>query len=728
MLKGLMTRYVLITLAVVFASSTIWVKSRISRQSLKKTFGNLTISKLQPIDHSTRSHTFSIDSSRLSITDRAADQEILFIKFTEAFLNVGPDHYRAKETRGSFQFDFKNQRLCENQTLETVSANDQGISIGGTLNCQFLKRPLQWSLEFSIHSDGHMVSTIRTQPQMSRILFRFQNAIDEVHFGAGEQFTHLSLNGNTVPVWVSEQGIGRGLQPISFILDTLAFSGGTTFTTYLSSASFLTSRMRAFLWDTADYSELDLSEPDSTIIDSFSPVLSLQIFSEKTPKKLLGSLTRQTGRMRQLPDWIHQGAILGLQGGTKAVTDKLGKFENTSAKISALWLQDWVGQRKTSIGKQLWWNWTLDKNHYHDWENFRDSLASRGIRVLGYINPMLVKRPTDNGSLYFDEAKKNNYLVLNKDNNPLKVTITSFDASLIDLSNSKAREWLKTVIRKELVSSGFSGWMADFGEALPTSAKIQQGSAQTFHNLYADVWTELNREVIDEFPEKELVAFHRSGFTKSPSSSTLFWTGDQLVTWDNKDGLHSSLIGLISSGLSGFSLNHSDIGGYTSINQPVVRSMRTEELMLRWMELNAYTSIFRSHEGNLPDESLQVYSNKALIDGFAKWSDEFSRLFPYRKMLMKEAEETGVPIVRSMWLEFPNCKPCLALDSQFMFGDHYLVAPVLLPNKVTKNVYLPEGKWERLHLDDGAFESKGQWVTVDAPLGKPAVFKRLRDH
>ena len=57
----------------------------------------------------------------------------------------------------------------------------------------------------------------------------------------------------------------------------------------------------------------------------------------------------------------------------------------------------------------------------------------------------------------------------------------------------------------------------------------------------------------------------RSGSIHSPRVTPLFWLGDQLVTWDSDDGLGSAIIGMLSSGLSGFSLTHSDIGGYTSI-------------------------------------------------------------------------------------------------------------------------------------------------------------------
>lgn len=56
-----------------------------------------------------------------------------------------------------------------------------------------------------------------------------------------------------------------------------------------------------------------------------------------------------------------------------------------------MWLQDWVGQRRTSIGWQLWWNWQLDGEHYPDWEALVDEIRAGGARVMGYVNPFLAK-------------------------------------------------------------------------------------------------------------------------------------------------------------------------------------------------------------------------------------------------------------------------------------------------------------------------------------------------
>lgn len=80
----------------------------------------------------------------------------------------------------------------------------------------------------------------------------------------------------------------------------------------------------------------------------------------------------------------------------------------------------------------------------------------------------------------------------------------------------------------------------------------------------------------------EAVFFMRSSHTKSPSYSTLFWLGDQLVTFDEFDGLRTTINGHLSAGLSGLSMVHSDIGGYTMVNEFGLNYTRSKELLLRW--------------------------------------------------------------------------------------------------------------------------------------------------
>ena len=196
-----------------------------------------------------------------------------------------------------------------------------------------------------------------------------------------------------------------------------------------------------------------------------------------------------------------------------------------------------------------------------------------------------------------------------------------------------------------------------------------------------------------------------------------------MVTWDEHDGLKSAITGLLSGGLSGISLNHNDIGGYTTVTVPYLLSItRSRELLLRWMEMNIFTAVFRTHEGIQPENNFQFYSDSGTLEHFAKFSKVYAALSTYRKDLMDEAAEKGYPLVRHPFLHYPNDPVAFDLKYQWMLGSEFMVAPVTEENQVIVRAYLPEGSWT--HIWSQVEYIGGRWYDMDAPIGKPAVFSR----
>ncbi len=331
-------------------------------------------------------------------------------------------------------------------------------------------------------------------------------------------------------------------------------------------------------------------------------------------------------------------------------------------------------------------------------------LAADDVRMMTYTNPFLVdvsNRPDIRRNL-FAEAKEAGYLVKRKNGEPYLVVNTDFSAGLLDLSNPNAAAWMKDVIREEMLAVGASGWMADFGEALPLDAVLHSGEdAASYHNHYPVAWAKLNREVVDATPNgDELVFFSRSGFRESPAYTTLFWEGDQMVTWDRHDGLKSAVTGLLSSGFSGFAFNHSDIGGYTAITHPIMKVHRGKELLMRWMELSAFTVVYRCHEGNQPEQNVQIYQDEETLAHFARFAKVYAAWGFYRKQLVQEATQSGLPVVRHPFIHYPEDSNFYSLtNEQFMVGSEFMIAPVTDPETSEISTYLPAGKW--VHLWSG---------------------------
>ncbi len=666
----------------------------------------------------------------LKITHQSNSNKILWQTVPgKSFVMAGKGVESIHEVKGSFFIDDDIQDSCEDQTLSGIKVENNTLLISGELKCQ---SGVSISFDFSLfaHSENQLSFSAHLKDETyNRIYLNYASEKDEGFYGFGEQFTHFDQKGKRLPIFIMEQGVGRGSQPFTFLVDINARAGGKWHTSYAGVPHYMTSKMRSLFLQTSEYSVFDMTQDNEVQISLFANKIQGRIISGNTPLELIEEYTSYSGRMRELPDWIHEGAILGLQGGTEKVTQAYQQMKDKGGPIAALWLQDWVGQRKTSFGKQLWWNWELDNERYQNWKGMLKGLNKEGVHVLTYINPFFAQvedKPNAKRN-QFNELLEKGFLVKTQDGKPYLIENTSFSAGLIDLSNPDARRWVKKVIKEELINSGASGWMADFGEALPYDAKLHSGTPVKGHNQYAQEWQKVNREAIEEAGRgDDIVFFSRSGYSKSPGLTTLFWLGDQLVTWDKYDGIKTAVTGLLSSGLSGYSLNHSDIGGYTTIPSPanwlISHRFRSKELLQRWTEMNAFTTVFRTHEGNRPESNHQFNSDEETLEHFSRFAKIYKAWADYRKQLVKVAAQKGYPVVRHPWVHYPNDDIVKTLQYQFMVGADFMVAPVLDPGQEAVDVYLPQGQWTHLFTGQQYHHEQGKLLNVKAPIGTPAVF------
>uniref|UniRef100_A0A1D1Y4N6 Alpha-glucosidase yihQ n=1 Tax=Anthurium amnicola TaxID=1678845 RepID=A0A1D1Y4N6_9ARAE len=584
--------------------------------------------------------------------------------------------------------------------------------------------------------------------EFNRVVITFSSEMDERFYGFGEQFSHMEFKGKRVPILVQEQGIGRGDQPITFAANLVSYrSGGDWSTTYAPSPFYITSKMRSMYLEGYSYSVFDLTKPDRVQVQIYGSSVQGRILHGNSPVEIIERFTETIGRPPTLPNWIISGAIVGMQGGTDAVRRVWDQLQAHDVPVSAFWLQDWVGQRKTVIGSQLWWNWELDSSQYPGWSQLVKDLRARNIKVMAYCNPCLAltdDKPNRKRNL-FKEAEDLDILVKDGSGSTYMVPNTAFSVGMIDFTHPDASSWFKKILQ-EMVDCGVSGWMADFGEGLPLDVNLFSGEDPIpAHNRYPEIWAKVNREFVDEwkpschrkekeYPEERLVFFMRAGFRDSPKWGMLFWEGDQMASWQINDGIKSSVVGLLSSGLSGFPFNHSDIGGYCAVNFPIIKYRRSEELLLRWMELSAFSTVFRTHEGNNPSSNCQFYSNHRTFAHFARFTKVYMAWKFYRVQLVKEAAEKGLPVSRHLFLHYPDDEHVHGLTyQQFLVGTEILVVPVLDKGKKKVKAYFPLGDgcpWQHVwsgklfgeSSDCDSNTQQGLEAWLDAPIGYPAVF------
>jgi alpha-D-xyloside xylohydrolase len=190
-------------------------------------------------------------------------------------------------------------------------------------------------------------------------------------------------------------------------------------------------------------------------------------------------------------------------------------------------------------------------------------------------------------------------------------------------------------------------------------------------------------------------------------------------------------------GIAGIPWWTTDIGGFHG-GRPENEDFR--ELLVRWFQWGAYCPVMRLHGDRQP--GAKVYrrdGTEALFTGcdnevwsygetvypiLKKYLTVREGLRPYTRRLMREAHEEGKPVLRAMFYEFPKDNECGLLKDQYMYGDRYLVAPVMYTGMRERSVYLPkDAKWK--NVETGEVFSGGQTVTAQAPLDVIPVFEKL---
>jgi sulfoquinovosidase len=629
------------------------------------------------------------------------------------FMFVGTGKESIEMYRGNFQID---DYVDERSPLRYANVVEEPNGYRVKFR-RFLGEQEILSLHFSMNDEGLRITFDMKDKLVNRFWIRISADHEEKVYGCGEQLSHLNLRGKNFPLWSSEPGVGRNKSTYTtWQADVKDRAGGDYYTTNFPQPTFISTKKYFCHVDTTAYADFNFRHHNFHELHIWEVPSSILFECGSDYKDVVRRLTARLGRQPELPEWTYDGIWLGIQGGTDVVEEKLRVAKEKGLKVGAVWCQDWQGKRVTSFGRRLMWNWAWNPEEYPGLDKKIHEWKEEGIRFLGYINPYLAV----DGPLY-KEAFDRGFLATDEEGGEYLVDFGEFYCGVVDFTKEEANEWYQDVIQKNMIEFGLDGWMADFGEYLPTDVNLSNGeTAMKMHNAWPAMWAKVNHEAVKKSGRaKDITYFMRAGYTGNQAYCPLLWAGDQSVDWSMDDGLASVIPAALSAGLTGCGISHSDIGGYTSLHG----NKRSKELLLRWVDMAAFTPVMRTHEGNRPDDCFQYDGDDETLDHFVRMTNVYVEMGPYLKMLVKENAEHGIPVQRPLFMEYEEDTFSYDIQYQYMLGSDVLVAPVYEEGASTRNVYLPGDDW--IHLWTGDTYRGGQ-ITVNAPIGEPPVFYRKK--
>ncbi len=572
----------------------------------------------------------------------------------------------------------------------------------------------------SAEGPAHIVLTLSFAGAVNRQRLAFGCAPDDHFAGLGAQTHDVDHRGQIVPLWVSEQGIGKtDSDELPLVWQVV----GRRHTTHVPQPAMVTSRGTALILDSYAFARFDLcaSDEDRVTLESWEPTSSmvLHLFDGPTPLEALAHMSAHLGRPRTPPPWIFapwNDAIFG--------SDEVRAFahflRDNDIPSSAIWSEDWRGGSDSGDLYRLDEDWRLDREVYPDYEALATELKELGLAPQVYFNTFV----TISGDV-FDEITAAGHAI--KDESGEAYLFDGSDKSfsptaLVDLTNEDAVAYTRAHL-EEALALGSMGWMADFAEWMPVEGAVLASGEDpaVVHNEYPVLWAQLNDEVMKAYDGdvNGAVAFHRSGHLYSQRYVQVMWAGDQRTSFEADDGLPTLIPLGLGLAATGFFFYAHDVAGYqSSTNDPA-----TKELFFRWTELGAFTPVMRTHHGTHARYNWNLRSDEESTQHWKRYASLHIRLYPYLRSLALDAITAGRPLWIPMGLLYPEDDELWAIKDQVFLGDALLVAPVVTEGATEREVRFPEGRFAPL-LSEGDVVSGPATVTVPAPLGEIPVYLR----
>lgn len=377
--------------------------------------------------------------------------------------------------------------------------------------------------------------------------------------------------------------------------------------------------------------------------------------------------------------------------------------------------------------------WKFDPVYWPDPEAMIRELKEMGIELMVSIWPT-VDRDSEN----YEEMLEKGYLI--RTERGFRTGLDFMGATIhYDATNPEARKYLWNKAKKNYYDKGIKVFWLDEAEPEYTAYdfdnyRYYRGTDLEIGNIYPVEYAKTFYEGMEEEGQENIVNLLRCAWAGSQKYGALVWSGDIASSFSS---MRNQLAAGLNMGMAGIPWWTTDIGGFHG-GDPDDPAFR--ELFVRWFQWGTFCPVMRLHGDREPRQpQFGTTGGAACCSGAANevWSygEEVYKICvkymrmreemrEYTRELMRETHETGAPVMRTLFYEFPEDKTCWEVEDEYMYGGRYLVAPVLEAGVKSRRVYLPAGcSWQL--QETGEVYSGGIWADIPVTLETMPVFIRI---
>ena len=442
-------------------------------------------------------------------------------------------------------------------------------------------------------------------------------------------------------------------------------------------------RGRAFgiLFDNVQrtYMVLDRSGNGDIAFGATGGPAGLFVLEGPTIKDVLRRLADLTGHMPLPPLWslgYHQ--CRWSYHPADRVRELARTFREKDVPCDAIWLDiDYMDRYRC---------FTWDRKEFTDPEGLIADLREDGFDLVTIVDPGIsksVRYPV------WVEGLERGYFCTTPGGEVYLGKVWPKRAGFPDFTRADVRDWWAG-LNARWIAQGLAGVWNDMNEpatfdkpdnTLPDDVMHATGAHDTVHNIYALLEAAATVDGLRQArPDERPFLLTRAGFTGIQRYAAV-WTGDNGAIWEH---LLMAMPMCLNLGLSGVPFVGTDVGGFNY--HP------STELFVRWTQLGTFSPFFRAHTREKEDQEPWSFGPEA-EDICRRYIRLRYELLPYTYGCFREASLTGVPVMRALLVEHPDDPETLRCDDQYLWGRDLLVAPVYLPGRRYRLVYLPAGAW-----------------------------------